>query len=178
MHLSFNIIATDLAGFLAHWSSRYSYSAEYKYTNNIGRPLTKESLRELFEWKNGTGSVIADRKAKSIDTNYPLAFNGNERERYLNHKSSGGAIWNIFFLHCLDPQTWPIFDQHTFRAMRYIQTGTILEIGSTDKKKYEEYECQYIPFATSLRLIVDDQRLIDKALFAFGQFLKLAEKYA
>lgn len=178
MHLSFHITATSLASFLLHWSSKYSYSAEYKYINNIGKPLTEESLQELFEWKNGTGSVIADRKAKSISENYPLTFNGDKRERYLNHQLSGGAIWNIFFLHCLDPKMWPIFDQHTFRAMHYIQTGRIMEIGNNDKQKYEVYESKYIPFVANLRAVVDDQRLIDKALFAFGQFLKLAGKYA
>jgi len=177
MHLSFNISTTNLTDFLTHWSSRYSYSAEHKYTNNIGKPLTKESLRELFEWKNGTGSVIAGRKANSIDENYPLSFTDDQRERYLNYKLPGGAIWNIFFLHCLDHQTWPVFDQHTFRAMRYIQIGRIQEIGSTNKRKYDEYESQYMPFVASLRLVIDDQRLIDKALFAFGQFLKLAKKY-
>lgn len=177
MHLSFHITTTDLTSFILHWSSKYSYSAEHKYTNNIGKTLTKDSLQELFEWKNGTGSVIADRKAKSICKNYPLTFNGGRRERYLNHNLSGGAIWNIFYLHCLDPKTWPIFDQHTFRAMYYIQTGRIMEIGNNDKKKYELYESEYIPFVKNLRILVDDQRLVDKALFAFGQFLKFAGKY-
>ena len=176
MHLSFQISATNLASFLRHWSSKYSYSAEHKYTNNIGKPLTRKSLQELFEWKNGTGSVIANRKAKSIAANYPLIFNGDKRARYLNHKQPGGAIWNIFFLHCLEPRTRPIFDQHTFRAMHYMQTGRIVEIGSTPKQKYEAYESKYIPFVTSLG--VADQRTIDKALFSFGQFLKLAARYA
>jgi hypothetical protein len=175
MHLSFKISASDSASFLKHWASKYSYPVERKYTDNIGRPLSKRSLQELFEWKNGTGSVIAARKAQSIVANYPLTFEGDKRERYLNHRQPGGAIWNIFFLHCLEPETWPIFDQHTFRAMRYLSTGRIEEIGGTSKQKYESYEAEYIPFVATFK--ATDQRTVDMALFAFGQFLKLAARY-
>lgn len=70
----------------------------------------------------------------------------------------------------------PIYDQHTFRAMRYIQTGQITEIGNTNKQKYESYKNEYIPFVHSLRNL--DHRKLDKALFTFGKFLKVANKYA
>ncbi len=174
MNLTFKIHCSDLNHFVEHWSSKYSYSAEYKYDSNINQPLTEKSRLELFEWKNG--SAISKKKMDSILQNYPLSFQGNQRERYLNHKQSGGAIWNIFYLHCLEPKKWPIFDQHVFRAMRYIQTCQIAEIGITNKQKYESYENEYIPFVRSLGNI--DHRTLDKALFAFGQFLKKAKKYA
>jgi len=176
MYLSFQISTSDSSSFLTHWASKYNYPHEQKYTNNIGKPLTTKSLQELFEWKNGTGSVIAPGKAQSIAANYPLTFEGDKRNRYLNHRQPGGAIWNIFFLHCLEPEAWPIFDQHTFRAMRYLETGHIEEIGSTNKQKYIAYENEYIPFLAKLKTA--DQRTVDKALFTFGQFLKLAARYA
>ena len=176
MHLSYCVSAPDLSAFLKHWSSKYSYPHDRKYTDNIDRPLTEKSLKTLFEWKIGTGSAIAGPKLASIMKNYSLPFRGNQRERYLNHKKPGGAIWNIFFLHCLAPRTWPIFDQHTFRAMHYMQTGDIKEIGSTNKQKYEAYESRYIPFIAELK--GSDPRTLDMALFAFGQFLKLAAEYA
>jgi hypothetical protein len=59
--------------------------------------------------------------------------------------------------------------------MKYLQTGTILEIDTTNKKKYQSYEKEYLPFLQSLNQ--SDMRKTDKALFAFGQFLKLAKKY-
>jgi hypothetical protein len=176
MHLSFFISAPDLPSFLTHWSSRYSYPDDHKYTNNIRKPLTENSLKELFEWKNGTGSVIADSKLKSIMENYSLAFSGDKRDRYLNHKRPGGAVWNIFFLHCLEPDAWPLFDQHTFRAMHFMQTGNIVEIGSTDKRRYEAYESRYIPFVRDIE--TPEPRAVDMALFTFGKFLKTAAKYA
>lgn len=174
MHLSFEIIIDDKPSFLAHWAERYDYPSDVKYTQNIGKPLTNISRHELFEWKNGT--AISKAKKNSIIENYPLTFDGDRRARYLNHRAPGGAIWNIFYLHCLDPRQWPIFDQHTFRAMRYLQAGRISEIGTTNKQKYKAYEDEYIPFLNTFD--GECSRKIDKALFAFGQFLKFAAKYA
>ena len=174
MNLSFHITCQTLDQFVNHWASKYFYPSEYRYDSNIGKSLTEKSRLELFEWKNG--SSISKKKLASITKNYPLNFEGNQEQRYLNHKESGGAIWNIFYLHCLEHRKWPIFDQHTFRAMRYIQTGQITEIGNTNKQKYESYKNEYLPFAQSLGNI--EHRKLDKALFAFGQFLKIANKYA
>lgn len=173
MNLSFEITCADRAAFLARWSARYDYPDEGKYTRNIGKPLISLSRRELFEWKNG--GRISQKKLASIESNYPLVFEGDLEERYLNHRKEGGAIWNIFYLHCLDPATWPIFDQHTFRAMRYLQSGVIEEIGRSKKAKYEAYLESYLPFFRQFGRAND--RHVDKALFTFGQFLKLAARY-
>ena len=173
MHYSFHIKLKSEREFVRYWSSKYSYSAEEKYTVNIGKPLTSASLRILFEWKNG--SAISTKKVSSICANYPLVFIGDIPDRYLNHKQAGGAIWNIFYLHCLDPKRWPIFDQHAFRAMRYLRTAQTQEIGSSKKQVYSVYVNEYIPF---LSLFEErDSRRLDKALFAFGRFLKLAKRY-
>lgn len=173
MNLTFQIESQSLEEFIEHWSQRYFYKAEEKYTSNIGKSLTEKSRLELYEWKNG--SKIAKKKWDSVVSNYPLTFSGNKESRYLNHKEGGGAIWNIFYLHCLNPEKWPIYDQHTYRAMKYMKTGEIQEIGITNKQKYESYIKEYIPFFESLG--ESENRKIDKALFAFGQFLKIASKY-
>jgi len=92
MHLSFQITAIDDAPFISHWSSKYRYPEEGKYTNNIGKPLTTDSLRALFEWKNGTGDEISPGKVRSIVENYPLVYEGDKVDRYLNHRHAGGAV--------------------------------------------------------------------------------------
>ena len=173
MNLSFQIKCRDINEFIEHWAPKYTYQTEYKYDNNIGKPLTKRSRLELFEWKNG--SVISALKLKSIEKNYPYSFKGDKAARYLNHKESGGAIWNIFYLHCLEPSKWPIFDQHTYRAMKFMKTGEIVEIKESNKFKYESYVNEFIPFFDDF--VGLEQREVDKALFSFGQFLKLAKKY-
>ncbi len=177
MHLSFSIVSKDKSAFLAHWSTKYVFKVadERKYTDNIGKPLTHTSLRELFEWKNGMSNIAA-KKVASIARNYPVSFKGDEAARYLDHRQPGSAIWNIFYLHCLSPTTWPIFDQHVFRAMHYMQHGIVREIPGTNKGKYAAYRNEYIPFLN--QFIAPQPRQIDMALFAFGKFLKTAARYA
>lgn len=126
MRLTFSIGFDSVDAFIAHWSSKYDYASEPKYEKNIGHPLTTQSRLDLFEWKNG--SVIAAKKLVSIETHYPLAFNGRVEERYLPPGRGGGAIWNIFYAHCLYPDKWPIFDQHVCRAMWYMLKGALREI--------------------------------------------------
>ena len=93
MNFTFQIQKSNIDEFISHWSQRYFYESEDKYNSNIGKPLTEKSRLELFEWKNG--STIAQKKMKSILNNYPLRFDGDLKDRYLNHKKEGGAIWNI-----------------------------------------------------------------------------------
>jgi hypothetical protein len=59
--------------------------------------------------------------------------------------------------------------------MRYIQTGHITEIGYTNKQKYMAYVEEYLPFLRGFE--GESAREVDKALFTFGQFLKLATRY-
>jgi hypothetical protein len=176
MRLSFAIECNSLDEFLHHWSERYrdpKFGDRDKYDPHVGRKLTEPSRLQLFEWKNG--SRLSKSKGKSVRENYPLSFPRNNLEkRYLDPKASGGAIWNIFYMHCIDPETWPIFDQHTYRATHFMKTGELKEIPSAKAKVYKSYKDEYLPFVKKLTF---DQRKIDKALFAFGQFLKMASVY-
>ena len=177
-HLTFQIHCGDRRAFVDLWSAGYSYKAEYKYENNIGRPLTIDSRRELFEWKNQMAPIAPD-KYKGIEKNYPLEFEGDKVQRYLRvgKQGDGRAIWNIFYLHCLDPLTWPIYDQHAFRAMKYIKTGKIEEIGTDEGLKYESYLDEYVPlFRDWVKEVGNNDRVVDKAFFQFGRFLKLVNK--
>ncbi len=125
-YLSFQISASDLESFLEHWASRYRDTERDKslYDPYIGQANLRtdvEALRALFTWKNG-GSRIAARKWASIQTNYFSTWVEDEalESRYLNSDKGGGPIWNIFYLHCRLPDKYPIYDQHTHRAIIYI----------------------------------------------------------
>lgn len=173
MNLSFQITCVNTRDFFDYWAGKYQDANEEKYVRNIGKPLTERSRLELFEWKNG--SVISKAKLASIGANYPLTFQGEPRARYLSPDQPGGAIWNIFYLHCMNQESWPIFDQHTYRAMQFMLTGNIVEVGATNKQKYIAYLDEYMPFVSRFSGV--GGRQIDKALFSFGQFLKLAKAY-
>lgn len=177
MFLTIAIECNSLREFLEHWSAKYPDPSRRDtglYDPYVGKPLTEESRRKLFEWKNG--SRLSDGKSKSVEAHYPLSPPPGEElaSKYLDARADGGAIWNIFYMHCVAPQMWPIFDQHTFRAMSFMKTGAIEEIPSAKAKIYEIYKDEYVPFVNTLAA---DQRTIDKALYTFGQFLKIVQRY-
>jgi hypothetical protein len=174
MFLTFVIHCDSIEQFLDYWSARYHDPRDgEKYDPFVGKlPLTEESRRELFEWKNG--SALSRRKLMSIADHYPLSVEPETLCQYLRPSAHGGAIWNIFYAHCVDPQTWPIFDQHTYRAMYFMNKAEFREIPPRKADVYDAYKTEYIPFVKGLNA---DQRKIDKALYSFGQFLKLAKPY-
>lgn len=178
MKFLFKINCENEKEFLDHWETIYSDSEsenikETKYTMNIDKPLTTESLQLLYEWKNGGN--ISNRKKQSIIKNYPLVFIGDEKERYLNPDKPGGPIWNIFYIHILNPNKWPIFDQHVYRAMMYIRKQVIEEIPTSKKSIINAYLNIYIPFIEEFD--EPSYKRIDKALYSYGQFLKKAKKF-
>lgn len=175
-----------LDDFIEHWQGKYEYRKEIEklYLNNIRKPLTKESRDELFQWKNGVR--LSKDKSDSVERNYPPDFTGSIEDRYLSENQEGGAIWNIFYAHILQPDKYPIFDQHTYRAMLYLQNlmPTFTEFQELEKKSkaniYDIYRSKYIPFYFGIQYINakdKDGRYKDQALFAFGKFLKTALKF-
>ena len=127
----------------------------------------------LYEWKNG--GKISAAKTESIKKNYPAELLKNAEERYLSPKCDGGPIWNTFYLQVLELGKWPIFDQHTHRAMRYIKSGSIEELPSAKSKVLDVYREEYLPFFDEFPF--EDNRRVDKALFSFGRFLKSVKKF-
>lgn len=160
--------------FVARWSLGYSYPDDDLYTSNIGRPLTRHRLEQLFLWKNG--GKLSRRKQASLEQNY-LARYKELRELpkdadagELLRRFGGGAIWRIFFLHCWRPQAFPIYDQHVHRAMEYIETGVPRELPTSAKAVLTNYTGRYLPFWA--KFSADSGRDTDKALWVFGKFLK------
>ena len=47
---------------------------------------------------------------------------------------NGGVIWNFFWLHCTNPTLFPIFDQHTYRAQKFIAENRLTEISYLNDK--------------------------------------------
>jgi hypothetical protein len=97
-------------------------------------------------------------------------------DQWLKKFGTGGAIWNIFFLHVWDQQ-FPIFDQHVYRAMRFIESRQITEIPVANARKIEIYLKEYLPFYKNLEQYLEtiQPRDLDRALWKFGQFLKWLE---
>ncbi len=175
---------TSLEEFVRFWAEAYDYPSDHLYTKNIGQPLTEERIRELFFWKNG--GKLSRLKEKSVTDNYVSRISklktiskDTPPNQWLKDFRTGGAIWNIFFLHVWNLK-FPIFDQHVFRSMKFIQTGKVLEIPSAATQKVEIYLKEYLPFYFQLERELKNShpRDLDRALWKFGQFLKWLEPSA
>jgi len=161
--------------FISTWSFQYQYTQEHLYEDNIGKELTEKRIFELFEWKNG--SVLSKNKIISV------------KENYINEKSNipettkikdflnkpGGAIWRIFWLHCLTVKKFPIYDQHVHRAMATILGWENTEISNYNKYKINSYLEKYVPFHAKFSKF--NERNVDKALWAYGKFLSSNYKF-
>ena len=169
-------VSANEKDFVGFWSRQYSYDLEHRYDESIKKtPLDESAVWALFEWKNGT-EEIAQKKKQSIASVYlpqlkkmPVLKSLQDDKNYLA-TLQGGAIWDIFWLHCINPELFPIFDQHAYRSMAKITAMGPPEIPSTRPQKIRSYFEEYIPFTK--RFVSVSLRDLDKALFAYGRFLK------
>ncbi len=173
---SFPILAVQLVDeqrFIEFWSARYPAKSDPVYQASIGKPLTEKRLLHLFEWKNG--SRIARHKLASIRRNYverrpvpPILGDSGSLLSFI--QQPGGAIWRIFWLHCYCPLTYPIFDQHVYRAMRRLSTGCAAEVPASNAGKAAAYVGEYLPFHATLKW--SNRKQVDEALWSYGKYLK------
>jgi hypothetical protein len=167
-------VEADIEAFVAFWSGRYTGYDDTFYAANVGQELTEARILQWFEWKNGT--PLSGLKRDSVLKNF-VARRGElatiqadeTPERMLARFSDGGAIFRIFWLHCWQPERFPIYDQHVHRAMRFIEANVIEEIPAKDADKVRAYLRQYLPFHARFSGL--PQRAVDKALWAFGKFI-------
>lgn len=167
-------VDTDVTGFIESWNKKYWDPLEHYYNDHIKKPPSEIRVWALFKWKNGTEN-ISKKKMDSIRKNYIPILNQeppkslDEGKAFLN-SLKGGPIWNIFWLHCCNPDLFPIFDQHTYRAMARITGLVCLEMPVDATKIYEVYLEQYVDFTK--QFVNANPRTLDQALFAYGRFLK------
>jgi hypothetical protein len=172
----------DPTSFVEFWARRYNDRDEPTYREYIKRPLTPESARKLFAWKamrinrksiEGGSNPFVEAVISNLEHFGSLSLNTPEDARNFltNELKSKGMIWKIFTLHIMHPDMYPIFDQNVYRAMNYLLDGTIKEIPRKNGDKQMSYINEYLPFWRKHRRYED--RKLDKALFSFGQFLKI-----
>jgi hypothetical protein len=174
-YLIYSLVESNEEQFVTFWSNKYRYSLENLYVDNIGQQYNDSRIMNLFIWKNGKN--LSTQKQKSVRVNYinrlgnlPVIENINQGRDYFA-LLNGGIIWNLFWLHCINPNMFPIFDQHTYRAHKFIADNSLSEIDELNKnQRVEFYFNNYIPFFNQFTNNMN--RRVDKALFMFGKYLK------
>jgi hypothetical protein len=164
--------------FVTFWGQQYSDAREELYTTNINKPITAETIRDLFVWKNGMR--LSRLKSKSIELKYIQRLpelrrlsSSTDPRTFLQTFKEGGAIWRIFMLHCWSHGRYPIYDQHVHRAMTFITEQQREEIETwSDDKRVHAYLSRYLNFTRTLN--GESPRMIDRALWMFGRFIKTA----
>ena len=173
--ITYEPVRASAAAFVDFWSALYFYGDE-AYLENIRKPMTAERVGHLFRWKNG--SRLSRPKQASLERNFIARLPELERlprdtppREFLDRFSLGGAIWRIFWLHCWQPDQFPIFDQHVHRAMVVLKQSDRRELDShSDREKIATYLDQYLAFYGGIR--VSGDRQLDRALWTFGKFIK------
>lgn len=165
-------------GFVEFWKQQYQYQNGDLYEDNIqGAPMTEQRLRKLFEWKNGMNLSTKKEGSlnKKIISQLPVIqmLQVNFDQVMFNEAFKPlRPVWKIFLLHLINPNCFPIFDQHVYRAQLYLTTGKLLDKEKEPAITMDAYE-RYKPFYqtmvdcwTSVR-----RKDVDDALWAFGKFL-------
>jgi hypothetical protein len=161
--------------FVKFWNKHYSWNRP-GYDENIGKELTEKRALELFNWKYRFSSNKIPFIKSIIEAPTPLPNNASDIDgltRYFS-KFPTSTVYPVFWLHCNSPEVFPIVDQHAYRSMRFIKSGKIFDKFFNYEKAQRNYQQSYIhdyiPFINEFDGI--HKRKVDKALMAFGQFLK------
>jgi hypothetical protein len=168
----------QLKEFVEYWHGIYHDRNEQLYFSNIGKKLTSDSLHRLYEWKNG--GRLSKGKKNSVEKHYISRISHLKNiskkisaKEWLEKFGHDRAIWDIFFLHVWN-QKFPIFDQHVYRAMKFIQKRELCELPKKESEKTKIYLEEYLPFFQTMdaELRSPKNRKLDKVLWIFGKFLK------
>ncbi|MEK6759026.1 MAG: hypothetical protein AABY51_04580 [Deltaproteobacteria bacterium] len=175
-----NHCSVNLKDFVDFWSSCYHDQSEKNYSERINNTtITEEDLRLLFEWKNGGN--LSQRKTQTlqeitrrIDVINCLKNNFSLDKFLGTFDFVNGVIWKIFLLHIICPDSYPIVDQHVYRAYLFISKNQRAEIPNNKRQKEAVYFSEYVPFFNSLSgpNIDISKKKLDEALWAYGKFLK------
>ena len=89
----------------------------------------------------------------------------------LGSREGFGFIWALFVLHCFYPETYPLFDQHVYRAYRYIDSSG-RECLLTPRLDWSDYVTYRNFFCSQVEATALPYWEVDRALWAFGKHKK------
>ena len=179
-----NFQTCSAADFISFWNKCYNegkYSDEdYEKNLNIKGLLAPHNIQYLLEWKNAKPlprkkQPITDRiKNKITEVNEFRQLSEVSEDKFeefwafLSTIIKSGIVWKVFLLHVSRPSDYPMVDQHVLRAWSFLTKNKIEDPEKT-LENYRKYRIFFFELANQCRT---DLRSIDRALMAFGQFLR------
>jgi uncharacterized protein YuzE len=173
--------------FVEFWIPHYRQTKypEHQYRENVQvEHLKEENLKKLFEWKLGREVETTARSFRQAIDNARRRIGvlndfkqhrltAEEFLQFLSDEITTGRVYRPFFFHICRPFEFALYDQHTYRSWQFLTYSEIRELPD-DFEAYKQYNRFFLGQAQ--RLDAPDQwearRRLDKALMAFGEFLK------
>jgi len=186
----------DIKDFIYFWGKYYD---EGKYPDEIyfkciNKKLWKiGDLDRIFEWKNG--SRLSSKKRKILKKVYrnleQIDYFRNIRKpseklfedfykKICCNIISSGLVWRIFLVHLTHPDKYPMVDKFNYIAYQFLENNKLLNKKEVDEILRKEQLKVYHPFKNffiKLNEKINNQRRVDRALMAFGQFLTYPQKF-
>jgi hypothetical protein len=170
--------------FITFWSVQYDYPFDDLYRKNIELDkFDPETLREFFLWKNGmrlsgNKETAFNNIVQHIDVINDLKQNGFTPDVFEQYFGNTATIWKIFLMHIICPSEYPIFDQHVYRAFRFINSLPNEDLPENKIEKSKKYFDEYRPFYQQIQKEANgfSDKVIDEALWGFGKFLSTYHK--
>lgn len=178
--------AANWSEFVNFWEKAFNYSStnESYEMYVLNRPelfiFDEHQIQMLYKWKNNTGETLSSKKNASLERNIlahlPIVQQLThtwDNEVFDNSFGKISTIWQIFLMHIIQPNRFPIFDQHVYRAYSLLKNGSANELKGTIKRQlalYRDYQSFFDEIQYTSKL---SPRSIDKAFWAFGKFIKL-----
>ncbi|MCP9762974.1 hypothetical protein [Lacihabitans soyangensis] len=172
----------SLIDFCKIWAPLYpdgKRDKEFYFPALEAKTINEELLLGFFEWKNGTKlSTLKKASLKNKILKLEVINDLRDRETVDLKKIRASFpdvsdIWLITLAHLINPDAFPIFDQHVYRAYKFLELNTV-DIYDYDKEynRLKLYRSNYLPFF--LEIVHDDiigRKTLDEAFWTFGKFL-------
>jgi hypothetical protein len=190
--------------FVDFWSGFYTYNVTIAPTSkdpinyfselNLQSDLTEQNLRRLLRWKDPrylSDPMLTKAELVGREQNQKLQraleclgelnkfrrdlVSEEEMRRTTDKVFPKGLVYQVFLFNIAKPYSYPIADQHVFRAFGVHKNFNFKPRVSWDE--YMRYRSYFSEIAKALSLEealhhVPELKKIDDALMVFGQFLK------
>ncbi len=171
---------SDFKNFILFWKQFYFNKNTKQYKKYIDKQKINKKELELFsKWRNNSENLNQAKQAqwKKVEKKLELLNNFKQQEK-INLKKFRDEFkflrsrWLIYLLHWCAPKKYPVFDQYTFTAQRFIQFQILDTLPFQDRIIEDFYFNHYLPdFYQKVNRNNLNNLEIYEGLHSFGRFL-------